>query len=919
METKALCPDSFLFFQVGDFFEMFFDDAVEASRLLDLTLTSRQKIDGVPVPMCGVPLAAGELYFNRLAAMGHKVSVCEQESLPAPGEKVAKRRLSRIITPGTILSSEEDGPGGTLLCLVSPRSVTADPPPPSLGAAETRSPKPSPPLNPPTAPAPPAGAGKAPAGGIFHLSAVDISTGDFSLFRFDDLQDLLSELQRLEPGELLCLGEPPEELSSLAEKRRVLLGRVDPAPDPRLEILSVFGDDPEDGGEALYEDAGALLNAGTLIRRLKELTPGAGLAHLNFPRLLWTRPHMGLDETAARNLELFRSLSRGGPEGSLFQILDESATPMGSRLLKKWLLFPLTDGGKVSERHDAVDELVRKSLLRDSLRDILKQTRDLERALARLSLKRGTLKDLQSLRQACRLAPRLADALKEAESALLRSLVPPLFAAGGISGELDRALLDPGDLPAGSPEGAFIKSGFSPKLDEHRDMESGGRRRISEIEARERERTGISRLKVGYTRVFGYYLEVSRGQIQNVPESWRRKQTLANCERYATPELSEWEESVLNSRESREELENRILQNLKNRILKSAPAARALSGALAALDALASFSLVSQKNGWTRPVITRDDLIDIKGGRHPVVEAFLAKGESFVENDVRLSGKERLLIITGPNMSGKSTILRQTALIVILCQTGCFVPAKSARLSMRDQVFTRVGASDDLSRGRSTFMTEMSETARILKKATPKSLVILDEVGRGTSTYDGVAIAWAVAEYLHDLQGRGVPTLFATHYHELVELPRFKPLAVNYNVQVMKWEGRVIFLRKLVPGGTSRSYGVAVAALAGLPRRVVTRATMVLKDLTRGNQARVRPDQTPRELFSDSNPDQDALKPGLSRDRGTPDEEKSPSAELREALRLVKELSEIKPDTISPMEALRLLSLYAERAGGLGL
>jgi DNA mismatch repair protein MutS len=915
VETKALNPDSFLFFQVGDFFELFFDDAVEVSSLLDLTLTSRQKIDGVPVPMCGVPLAAADAYINRLASLGHKVSVCEQESLPLPGEKVAKRRLTRIVTPGTILSQEEGDPSGRFLALALRYPLEGSPGHP-LGASQKpasddpndpTSHNPNAPSHDPIKSAPNAAPTvNSPIGPAWYLASIDLSTGDFDLAKGDGLQDILGELARMGPKELLCVAEPPQDLSEHAGRAGIFLSVIRPDPDPMGQLGGTLREDtPAGGADGISQEPGAILAAGTLLGYLRTLAPGADLGHLGSPRLLWRGRHLGLDEAAIRNLELVSSLRDQGREGTLLGLLDKAQTPMGSRLIKAWLTWPLSEREGIELRHEALGELIGQSLLRDNMASLLKGAKDLERGMARLALGRGGVRDLLLVREALRLAPMLRDLLGNASSRLLAEIAGGLNPPEGLARLLEGSLRDPSGLPPGSPEGAYLPEGLSPALDSLRELESGGRRKIAEIAAEEKQKTGIHNLRVGHTRVFGYYLELGRNQLGKVPPNWQRKQTLSTSERYVTPELLSWEERILTAGEKRATLEERILANLKRRVAREARAVRALASGLASLDALCSLATVSQRHGWVRPELCEDDVLEIRGGSHPVVEASLPKGEDFVTNDVTINQRERILVITGPNMSGKSTILRQTALIVILCQMGCFVPAKSARLSLRDHVFTRVGAADDLTRGRSTFMVEMSETARILRKATSRSLVILDEVGRGTSTFDGLAIAWAVAEYLHDRDGRGVPTLFATHYHELIDLARHKPLAVNHNVSVKKWEGKVVFLRKLMPGGTSKSYGLAVAALAGLPRKVMRRASEVLSDLMEGAEKSIRPEIRPAGLFPEL--------ATIPRGAGPPGELPAP------ALRLINDLRDLNPDSLTPLEGLNLLSELRARAKDLPL
>ncbi|MDR1035151.1 MAG: DNA mismatch repair protein MutS [Deltaproteobacteria bacterium] len=1087
LETKEAWPGSFLFFQIGDFFELFFEDAEAVAPLLDLSLTSRQKIDGVPVPMCGVPLAAGESYVNRLAAMGHRVVVFEQEATAAEaGEKLARRRLARVVTPGTIVS-EDAPPSGRYMAVVlhesqlsrtasgtgaglawhetegagaRPGSGPASARPPAPGAspspapssqsgpASLSSPPPSSPLTSSSPPSRRAPAASAPGGGWWFMAAADLSTGDFQVARAEDFEGLAPEISAFAPSEILYPAPAPPELAAFLARAGTYSAGLGPEAFDGAEgaLSDVFGTGFRHNMPELFESPGGPAACGAAAKRLLGLAPGSSLSHLAPPRLLWIAPSLSLDEAALRNLEIVRSLRDGGTRGTLFELLDLSATPMGSRTLQDWLVRPSGDRATVESRHGAVEELVKDGAARERLHSGLKCLKDLERSLSRLTLGRGAVRDLYQVKAALDLAPslrdllrgmrgggllrRIADGISEvlgdlpeggaaapgrgapadghaagssgsgplpadvpaggeasrsgplpadvpaggeasgsgplpaympagneasgsgplpadvpagneaSGSGPLPASVPagneasgsgPLLAGGNAGGdasgsgpllagvtaggEISGPGRPPSDFPSrdpaartdcapghagpaspapplisesgspppaaprpggppdpagpvrrlaraldmclaprrepGSPDGAAVKDGCSPVLDSLRSLEKDGRSAIAAREAREKARTGIATLKVGYNRVFGYFLEISRRHAEKAPADWSRRQTLSGSERYVSPELAELEGRLLTAGERRDELEQRILAGMKARAAAASPGAKRLSTLLGEADALLSLAETARRRGWVRPRITADDVIDITAGRHPVVEASLPRGEAFVANDVRLSPKERILVVTGPNMAGKSTILRQTAIIVILCQMGSFVPAEKARLSIRDAVFTRVGAADDLARGRSTFMVEMSETARILARATPRSLVVLDEVGRGTSTMDGLAIAWAVAEYLHDRAGRGVPTLFATHYHELVDLARTKPLAVNYNVAVRKWQGRVVFLRKLMPGGTSRSYGLAVAALAGLPKAVTDRAGEVLKDLLEGARRSIRPQIRPRGLFGD--------------------------------------------------------------------
>jgi DNA mismatch repair protein MutS len=842
-QAKETCPEAVLFFQMGDFYELFFDDALKVAPLLDLAITSRQKIEDKPVPMCGVPLSAGDNYINRLVAMGLKVAVCDQSSVPQSG--LAERTVRRIVTPGTILAAE----GGAASVPRYLASVAAD-------------------------------------GSGWALAVADISTGDVAAGCWDDLGGLTAALATLEPREILLSSDVPLPLREAATETGALLSQRD-----ALEFSA------QTGADSVREIYGTLPGpladrpvlagaAGALFSYVKELTRGAALTHLAAPRLLSDPGFLGLDDTAVRNLELIRSSFDGSEKASLLAQIDLTVTSMGARLLRDWLLRPLRARARIESRHDAVDILSSDLLTLSSLTKLLSDLPDLERALARLTLGRGSVRDLAAVKKTLELAPEIGLVLAQSPAEELQNLGLKTDFLPDLRNRLSFILA--GDE---AKDGALVAAGVSPVLDNLRELEAGGRREIAAMEASERRRTGIGNLKIGFNKVFGYYLEVTKTNLASVPKDWIRKQTISGGERYFTDELKKWEEKILTAGEKREALESRIIENLKTAVAACAPDLKTLAAALAGADALAALASCAEKRGWVRPSLTLDDVIDIKGGRHPVVEQFLSPGETFVANDVTITPRERLLIITGPNMAGKSTVLRQTALIVILNQMGSFVPATSATLSIRDQVFTRVGAADDLARGRSTFMVEMSETARILARATTRSLIILDEVGRGTSTFDGLSIAWAVCEFLHDLGGRGVPTLFATHYHELIELARHKSLTRNYNVSVKRWGESIIFLRKLTPGGVNRSYGIDVASLAGLPANVIKRAREVLSDIGRQNPGLIRKGQTRENLFTLA---------GLGQD--------GPQA-------LAKEIAALKPEELSPLEALNLLVELKKRAG----
>jgi DNA mismatch repair protein MutS len=841
-EAKQVCPEAFLFFQVGDFYELFFEDALKAAPLLNLNLTSRQKLNDQPIPLCGVPLSTGETYINRLVSMGYKVAVCDQLASPQAGAGLAERAVRRVVTPGSILEADSHSAGIARY----------------LAAVHCDQ-------------------------GEWAIASADLSTGDFVVGRFEDFDSFMSSLSALDPKEILVAEDASEELKAASAALGAFVS-IRPVSDFNSEpaaiaLQEVYGPRglpaPLTGWPVLQGAAGAVLAYCRL------LTQGAVLAHLTEPRLLEVRQFLHIDEAAVRNLELFKSQRDGDTKSTLLTQIDLTTTPMGARLLRQWLARPLLDSGEIKERHEAVGVMAQDLLGRQELVEALSQCGDLERSLSRLTLGRGTVRDLIVLRRTLSLAPKIKELLSKSSSKRFLSLSEALDPQSALNERLWVSLVD--CPPTTDKDGQIVRQGLSPRLDTLRELEVGGKQQIAAMEIEERNRTSISNLKIGFTRVFGYFFEVTKSNLALVPADWSRKQTISNGERFVTNKLKEWEEKILTAGEKRQSLEERILDNLKKTAAKQAQALKALSSVMAQVDVLCALAACAEKRGWVKPELTEDDVIDIKGGRHPVVEVFLPPGETFVENDVLITPKQRLLIITGPNMAGKSTVLRQTALIVILNQMGSFVPAAKATLSIRDQLFTRVGASDDLARGQSTFMVEMSETARILKRATSRSLVILDEVGRGTSTYDGLAIAWAVAEYLHDLGGRGVPTLFATHYHELVELARHKPLTRNYNVSVKKWGESVVFLRKLAPGGVNRSYGLDVASIAGLPKQVIKRAREVLSDLGKQAPGLIRGQDQRANLINLS---------GLKDDGPTS---------------LAREIQGIKTEELTPLAALNLI------------
>ncbi len=791
LEVKAQNPGALLLFRLGDFYELFFDDAIKASELLGITLTSRAKgLDRVP--MAGVPYHAVRRYIARLIEAGQKVAICEQ--LEPPGKGIVKREVVRIVTPGMVLDDDVlEARENNFLLAVLP-------------------------------------------GEPWGAAAIDASTGEFLAFEAAPLDVLLDELSRLAPREVLL----PTGLEAEAEPvlaafpRRPTTATLDgdafDSKRSRAFLQQHFGVQSLEGF-GLKTSSPSIGAAAAALRYLKD-TQKSAAAHVDRLSLQQRGGWLLIDEASRANLELVRTLKDNARSGSLVGVLDRSVTPLGARKLSRWLTTPLAEVKAIDARLDAVAELTESATAREALIDRLKTVADIERLCGRLSLSSGGPRDLKALGRSLLALPELSSRLVNSKSALLAGLVGPLSqeSISSLAKTLDAALVD--EPPAVVADGGFIRHGYHQELDGYLDLATTGKDFLLKLELRERERTGIASLKVRFNKVFGYFLEVTKANLHLVPREWIRKQTTVGGERYVTEELKVYGEKVLTADEKRAVIEQRLFDELRALVVSRAGALRAAAEAVATLDALISFARVSVENGYVRPTIDESSVLAIVGGRHPVVEKALG-GDSFIPNDVTLDREAaQVLIITGPNMAGKSTVMRQTAITVIMAQAGCFVPAKSARIGLCDRVFTRVGASDNLARGHSTFMVEMIETANILHHATRRSLVVLDEIGRGTSTFDGLSIAWAVAEHLHDRTG--ARTLFATHYHELTDLAREKPRVQNCSIAVRETDGKVIFLRKLIAGAASRSYGIEVARLAGLPPEVLARARELLKNLEAG-------------------------------------------------------------------------------------
>jgi len=843
---KDANPDAILFFRMGDFYEMFFDDAVVASRVLGLTLTTRDRNSENPVPMAGVPWHASERYIARLIQAGHRVVICDQVSDAAESKGLVDRAVTEIVTPGTALAEG----------LLAERENNF-----LLSVAVVK--------------------------GMAGVAVADVSTGEFAIDE-TPVERLSEYLERYEPREVLLAEEwePQPELAGLLSERLLTRrpGWQFAAAEGHSTLEAHFG---LHGIEGLgLEVAGPALGAaGALLRYLKEVRHNE-LRHLTGIRRLDTSGTMFLDEATRRNLEILKPAFEG-PDTSLLHLMDRTKTAPGGRRLRAWLEQPLLDRAAIEARHEALADFVARPSESTELADLLSETHDLERLLGRAACGKASPRDLSSLGQT---AVRTLDVRRVAGlfgAERLATLAGDIRDLSGLGRRLLSALVD--DPPATFADGGVFRDGFHPELDELRRGNLSGKEWIAALQSRERERTGIPSLKVGFNKVFGYYLEITNTHRDLVPADYIRKQTLVNAERYVTPDLKDEEARVLGAEERIRKLEGELFRALREDVVSEAESIRATAAALSELDALLSMATVAREQGYVRPTMVDRPLLKVRDGRHPVVARLLPSGQ-FVPNDIDMDGAERqILLITGPNMAGKSTYLRQTALLVLMAQVGSFVPASSATIGIVDRIFTRIGASDSIARGRSTFMVEMQETAAILRNATDRSLVVLDEVGRGTSTFDGLSIAWAVTEYLHDGASGRPRTLFATHYHELTHLARDLDRVVNLNVQVREWNDQVHFLHKIVNGAADRSYGIQVARLAGLPEAVLVRAREVLEHLEAG-----RLDRVEESVHEEARPQLDLFEP--------PGEE------------VLAELTRLDPENLTPLQALgeldRLRRLY---------
>ncbi len=846
LQIKQQYPDYVLFFRMGDFYEMFFDDAVQSSRDLEITLTARDGGEGKKVPMCGVPHHAADAYIARLIEKGRRVAICEQMEDPRLVKGLVKREVTRIITPGTVLESQclDEKSNNYLACVY-------------------------------------AGDGKC------ELAFTDFSTGHFFLTGFagaNSVNELLDELYRLQPAELLVpKGTAGEFMERLKRPGNCVVNLL---PDELFtqerssEIIEL------QFGRRWEENAGSavpgLRAAGALVLYLRE-TQKRNLQQLKMPRVYYAGQYMKIDSSTRRNLELTASIRDGSRRGTLVQVLDSTGTAMGGRLLKQWLEQPLVHTGLINRRLDAVDELAGDLMLRRRLKDLLKGVYDLERLAGRVAYGTANPRDLLALQKSFDLLPDIKELLSGCGSALLAEIRAGLDDMEDINRLLHRALSE--EPPLSVKDGNIFRSGYHPEVDRLRDAGRSGKDWLAGLETEEKTKTGIKSLKVGYNRVFGYYLEVTKSNLDQVPDYYIRKQTLVNAERYITPKLKEYEEMITGAEDRLVQLEYQLFMELREKIAGQVHRIQNTAGRVAALDVLLSFAEAADRGNYVRPVVNDSLDIIIRDGRHPVVEQMLGPGE-FVPNDAALVDGNRLILLTGPNMAGKSTFMRQVGLIALMAQAGCFVPASKAEIGVVDRIFTRIGAADDLAGGQSTFMVEMSECRDIVNNATSKSLIIMDEVGRGTSTYDGISIARALFEYIHD--HIGARTLFSTHYHELTDLDGLKDVG-NFTVGVREMENGIVFLRKAMPGKVDRSYGIQVARLAGLPETVLNRAVEVMKELEKSKPA------------AGAGPVAELNDPGPQSCRDCPDK------------KVIDELLKLDINHITPIEAMNILVVWKEK------
>ena len=801
LSMKEQYKDCILFYRLGDFYEMFFDDAITVSRELELTLTGKECGQEERAPMCGVPFHAAEIYISRLISKGYKVAICEQLEDPKFAKGMVKRDVIRVVTPGTVMEANllDDKKNNYIMCIYK-------------------------------------------NGIYFGLTVCDITTGDFRTTEIKENNNfsmLLDEISKYSPAELVVnqlMFDSKEEIDKIKERFEIYITKLEENlfTEDYEKLNEKYKIVDDDDNEVANLDSYILAVAATnaLLAYLLE-TQKNNLDHINKLVIYNTTKYMALDINARRNLEITEKLRDKSKKGTLLWVLDKSCTSMGGRLIRRWLNNPLLNVKQINKRLDAVQELKDNIILRGDIAESLKKVYDIERLASKISYGSANGRDLISLKNSAKQLPEIKKILSNANSELLKELHKNLDTLKDVYDIINKTIVE--EPPISVKEGGLIKKGYNSEIDQLKEATTEGKNWIIQLEVREREQTGIKGLKVGFNKVFGYYIEVTKSNMSLVPDRYIRKQTLTNGERYITEELKNLENQILGAEEKVVNLEYNVFVEVRDKIEAQVERLQKSAQIIATLDALCSFAIVAEDQNYVRPTVDNEGIIDIKEGRHPVIEKILPSG-GFVQNDTYLDkDQNRLAIITGPNMAGKSTYMRQVALITLMAQCGSFVPAETAKIGIVDKIFTRVGASDDLSMGQSTFMVEMMEVAQILKEATANSLVILDEIGRGTSTYDGLSIAWAVAEYISNKEKCGAKTLFATHYHELTDLENKLDGVKNYSIAVKEKGEDIIFLRKIVKGGTDESYGVHVAKLAGVPQVVTKRANEILKSIERKN------------------------------------------------------------------------------------
>ena len=850
ISTKEEYPDSILFYRLGDFYEMFFDDALTVSRELELTLTGKDCGLEERAPMCGVPYHAAALYISRLISKGYKVAICEQTEDPKTAKGMVKRDVIRVVTPGTLVDEEFlDDKTNNYLAVIYMAENTAG------------------------------------------ISVSDVSTGEIYTTEVIGKDEVLNELARYSPKEIIVNAEAAKNISADIEMRLHISAdeRGDEffGGDTAKKTLEQFGKNSLD--ELQLSDKPYAVNAVSAMLNYLEYAQKASIAYINSLNVYTAAQYMELDAATRRNLEITETMRDKTKKGSLLWVLDRTNTAMGARLLKQWVEKPLINPIEINKRLYSVRELTDNMMLRDELCEVLSGTYDISRIISRLSLSSATPRDMVSLRETLIKLPSLEYTLKSTKSPLLSGMSKNFDLLEDVCDLLKRAIKD--NPPVSLKDGDVIREGFNEEIDSLRKARDNGKEWLMEVEKKEREKTGIPKLKIGYNKVFGYYIEVTNSFKEQVPEEYIRKQTLANCERYITQELKELENTILGAAEKIVNIEAYVFEQVRSSIAGEIERLKHTANIIAVSDVLCSLAETAFKNHFAMPEISDSGVIEIKDGRHPVVEK-MSKNSMFVPNDTLLDCNDnRMMIITGPNMAGKSTYMRQVAVITLMAQIGSFVPAKSARIGVVDRIFTRVGASDDIASGQSTFMLEMNEVSSILKNATKNSLIILDEIGRGTSTFDGLSIAWSVAEYIRNKRKIGAKTLFATHYHELTELEEKLDGVKNYRVAVKKHGDEITFLRKIVRGGTDDSYGIEVAALAGLPSEVISRAKEILK--------KIENDEIDTAFKTDKKADEQTDQIGFADTT---------------ALEITAYLKDIDVTTLTPIEAMNTLYTLVRKA-----